>query len=89
MSPAQVIRDPYIFEFLGLHPHEALSELNLEGQLIDRLQEFLLELGRGFCFAPGRNASLSVGSIFCRPCLLSLDPEMPRPDRVEGRYILP
>lgn len=50
MNPSQVIRDPYIFEFLGLHPHEALSEANLEGQLIYRLQEFLMELGRGFCF---------------------------------------
>ena len=61
ISPAQVIRDPYIFEFLGLHPHEALSELNLEGQLIDRLQEFLLELA-GASYGVSRSNSL-LGSI--------------------------
>lgn len=64
MNPAQVIRDPYIFEFLGLHPHEALSEANLEGQLIDRLQEFLLELGRGFCFEARQKRILIGGEHF-------------------------
>jgi len=64
MNPAQVIRDPYIFEFLGLHPHEALSEANLEGQLIDRLQDFLLELGRGFCFEARQKRILIGGEHF-------------------------
>jgi predicted nuclease of restriction endonuclease-like (RecB) superfamily len=44
------VRDPYIFEFLGLKPKEVMSESHLEDQLLDRLQEFLLELGHGFCF---------------------------------------
>jgi predicted nuclease of restriction endonuclease-like (RecB) superfamily len=44
------IRDPYIFEFLGLRPREVMSESHLEDQLLDKLQEFLLELGHGFCF---------------------------------------
>jgi len=44
------IRDPYIFEFLGLKPKEVMSESGLEDQLLDKLQEFLLELGHGFCF---------------------------------------
>ncbi len=44
------IRDPYIFEFLGLKSTEVMSESHLEQQLIDKLQEFLLELGHGFCF---------------------------------------
>ena len=44
------IRDPYIFEFLGLKPREVMSESHLEDQLLDKLQEFLLELGHGFCF---------------------------------------
>ena len=44
------IRDPYIFEFLGLTPTEVMSESHLEQQLIDKLQHFLLELGHGFCF---------------------------------------
>ena len=45
-----VIRDPYIFEFLGLKSKEVMSESHLEEQLLDKLQEFLLELGHGFCF---------------------------------------
>ena len=44
------IRDPYIFEFLGLTPLEVMSESHLEDQLLDKLQAFLLELGQGFCF---------------------------------------
>jgi predicted nuclease of restriction endonuclease-like (RecB) superfamily len=44
------IRDPYIFEFLGLKPAEVMSESQLERQLIGKLQDFILELGHGFCF---------------------------------------
>ena len=49
-EPRLTIRDPYIFEFLGLRPREVMSESHLEEQLLDKLQEFLLELGHGFCF---------------------------------------
>lgn len=49
-DPKQAIRDPYVFEFLGLAPREVMSESHLEEQLLDKLQEFLLELGHGFCF---------------------------------------
>jgi predicted nuclease of restriction endonuclease-like (RecB) superfamily len=44
------IRDPYVFEFLGLKPQEVMGESHLEDQLLDKLQAFLLELGHGFCF---------------------------------------
>lgn len=44
------IRDPYIFEFLGLKSAEVMSESHLEGELTEKLQSFLLELGHGFCF---------------------------------------
>lgn len=44
------IKDPYVLEFLDLKDYPALRESNLEQALIDKLQEFLLELGRGFCF---------------------------------------
>jgi len=51
MQPHQLaIRDPYVFEFLGLKPREVMSESHLEDQIIDKLEEFLLELGHGFCF---------------------------------------
>lgn len=49
-APRLVIRDPYVFEFLGLTPMEVMSESHLEDQLLSKLQQFLLELGQGFCF---------------------------------------
>jgi len=49
-DPKLAIRDPYIFEFLGLKPREVMSESHLEEQLLDKLQKFLLEMGHGFCF---------------------------------------
>mgnify|MGYP000153110645 CR=1 FL=1 len=59
-APAMTIRDPYVFEFLGLQPHEALDESNLESLLLGKLQEFLLELGHGFCFE-GRRKRILMG----------------------------
>ena len=50
LQPAQIIRDPYVFEFLGLRSRETMSESDLEDALLDRLQDFLLEMGHGFCF---------------------------------------
>jgi predicted nuclease of restriction endonuclease-like (RecB) superfamily len=44
------IKDPYIFEFLGLQPDNKNSEKNIETALINHLQNFLLELGKGFAF---------------------------------------
>ena len=44
------IKDPYVLEFLDLKDYPALRESDIEQALIDKLQEFLLELGRGFCF---------------------------------------
>ena len=52
------LRDPYIFDFLNL-PSESLLETNIEQALIDNLQQFLLELGRGFAFV-SRQQRLSV-----------------------------
>lgn len=49
-EPKLAIRDPYIFEFLSLKPREVMNESALEDQLLDKLQEFLLEMGHGFCF---------------------------------------
>jgi predicted nuclease of restriction endonuclease-like (RecB) superfamily len=49
-TSALVIRDPYVFEFLGLRPKDVMPESDLEDGLLDKMQEFLLELGRGFCF---------------------------------------
>ena len=48
--PSLAIRDPYVFEFLGLKPAEVMGESQLEDQLLNKLHGFLLELGHGFCF---------------------------------------
>ena len=50
MAAENFIRDPYVLEFLDLKNYPALRESDLEQALLDKLQEFLLELGRGFCF---------------------------------------
>lgn len=44
------IREPFVFEFLGLDAKDAFEEDDLERALMDHLQEFLLEMGEGFCF---------------------------------------
>ena len=46
----KIIKDPYVLEFLDLPKNEHYYESNLEQALIDHLQKFLLELGRGFSF---------------------------------------
>jgi predicted nuclease of restriction endonuclease-like (RecB) superfamily len=59
-EPKLSIRDPYIFEFLGLKPHEAVAESDLEQSLLENLQDFLLELGHGFCLE-ARQKSILIG----------------------------
>jgi predicted nuclease of restriction endonuclease-like (RecB) superfamily len=48
--PSDVIKDPFVLEFLGLRQRPTAHERDLEQAIIDRLEEFLLELGKGFCF---------------------------------------
>ena len=50
LTPADIIKDPYVLDFLGLPSGVNLYEKDLEKALIDNLQQFLLELGRGFSF---------------------------------------
>lgn len=50
LAPEEFIKDPYVLEFLKVKEYPSLRESELEQALIDHLQEFLLELGRGFCF---------------------------------------
>ncbi len=49
-DPRDFIRDPYVLEFLGVQPDAGLYEQDVEQGLIDRLQQFMLELGKGFAF---------------------------------------
>ena len=50
MQPDHIIKDPYVLEFLKIKESEKLTEKQLETALIDKLQNFLLELGNGFSF---------------------------------------
>ena len=49
-SPEDIFKDPYVLEFTGLPEMASYSESDLEEKIIDHLQQFLLELGRGFTF---------------------------------------
>lgn len=49
-TPQDAIKDVYIFEFLGLNPQQSFDENDLETALTTHLQDFILELGNGFCF---------------------------------------
>ena len=49
-KPVDIIKNPITLEFLGLQPEAAYSENKLEGKIISKMQQFLLELGKGFLF---------------------------------------
>ena len=57
-KPKDIVKDPYVLEFLGLPEKAFYSESELEQKLIDKLQAFLLELGRGFTYV-GRQVRLT------------------------------
>jgi len=49
-NPADIIKEPYILDFLGLPDSKQIHESKLESAIIDNIQSFLLELGKGFAF---------------------------------------
>ncbi|MCP1224625.1 YhcG family protein [Sebaldella sp. S0638] len=57
-KPEDLIKDPYILDFLGLEENSLYTESNLEHKVIDKLEHFLLELGKGFLFS-GRQERFS------------------------------
>jgi predicted nuclease of restriction endonuclease-like (RecB) superfamily len=60
-NPKNVLRDPYILEFLRLEERASYSESDLEEALINHLQDFMRELGRDFCFVD-RQFRVTVGA---------------------------
>ena len=60
-KPADLIREPYVLEFLKIPEPYHLSETDLETRLIEHLQHFLLELGKGFAFI-GRQYRITLGN---------------------------
>ena len=61
---ALTIKDPFTFEFLGLDAKDSVTESDLEQALMDHLQEFLLELGQGFCFE-ARQKRIIIDDQYC------------------------
>lgn len=57
-KPQDVLKEPYVLEFLGMKEESCFTETELESRLITHLQEFLLELGNGFAFM-GRQVRFS------------------------------
>jgi len=60
-SSEDLTKDPYVFEFLGFSEKNIFSESELEQKLLDKLQEFLLELGKGFAFI-GRQYRITLNN---------------------------
>lgn len=59
-KPAEMIKDLYVFDFLNLSNYSGIEESDIETALLNHLQEFLLELGHGFCFE-ARQRKLLIG----------------------------
>ena len=64
-QPSDILRDPYVFEFLKIPEPYLPSEIQLETLLYDHLQQFLLELGKGFTFV-GRQYRITINNIHYR-----------------------
>lgn len=64
-APADLLREPYVFEFLKIAEPIKVSETQLEALLYDHLQAFLLELGKGFTFV-GRQVRVTVNNTHYR-----------------------
>ncbi len=73
-SPGDMIKDPYVFEFLGIPEAKPVMETELEKALVDQIEKFLLELGRGFMFV-GTQQRVTLGNVhyyvdmvfYCKP----------------------
>lgn len=60
-KPSDIIKDPYVFEFLGIPEDKPILESNLEKALVEHIEKFLLELGKGFMFV-GTQQRITLGN---------------------------
>jgi len=70
-EPADAVKDPYVLDFLGLPDAQRLHESDIESAIINNLQSFLLELGKGFAFV-SRQKRLQFGDTFFYVDLVSI-----------------
>ena len=59
-TPEDLLKDPFVLEFLNIPEHQQYLESELEEQIISNLQQFIMELGKGFAFI-GRQYRMSLG----------------------------
>ena len=88
-DPLALVHDPYILEFLDVKPDAALQESELENAIISHLEQFMLELGRGFAFV-GRQKRITIDGQHFYPdlvfyniparCYVIIDLKMHGPD---------
>lgn len=88
-NPLNLVHDPVILEFLDIKPDQALQESELEAAIITHLEQFMLELGRGFAFV-GRQKRITIEGQHFYPdlvfyniparCYVIIDLKMHRPD---------
>lgn len=60
-KPSDIIKDPYVFEFLGIPEDKPVLESDLEKALVEHIEKFLLELGKGFMFV-GTQQRITLGN---------------------------
>ena len=60
-KPSDIIKDPYVFEFLGIPENKPVLESDLEKALVEHIEKFLLELGKGFMFV-GTQQRITLGN---------------------------
>lgn len=61
-KPQDIVKDPYVFEFLGLPEDKPMLETDLEEALVRQIEKFLLELGKGFMFV-GTQQRVTFGNV--------------------------
>ena len=61
-TPLDILKEPYVFEFLGVKENKPILEKDLEQKLVKHIEEFLLELGKGFMFV-GTQQRVTLGNI--------------------------
>lgn len=62
VNPQDIVKDPYVFEFLGLPENKPMLESDLEEALVRQIENFLLELGKGFMFV-GTQQRVTFGNV--------------------------
>lgn len=68
-KPEDTLKNPFVLDFLGYKEHHSYTETQLEEAIIDHLQDFLLEMGRGFAFV-ARQKRITIDGDYFRPDLI-------------------